>query len=380
MRKILLFLSLCILISCKNEKSSNLYSYNLEATKTVKSFTLDSDVRYNAFYLYTFEDDKGKEYLSFLNYRTNQILFYDLKTTDFLFKLNLDSEGPNGIVQPSGFYIKDFDNIYISSYAYSGLIRVDTSSHVVQKIPYGTTDKGYNVVPSYTPSSHPYIPPVIIDGKIYITQQNAVQLSPATETPLSVAIDTVQKKCEGLPLTYGILTDEELRANDTGFSRIFNGEDFIYSFYVDEDIIVASVDHSKVRRIKVKSKYIESPTGIQEHSEQGPKLNLELARYGDLVYDPYREVYYRFVYPKTSLEDNIRWWGKSVYGRKLFSVIILNKELQIIGETLFPEAIYNSYVFFVHKDGLYISRDYQMVYGQSEDYMTFELFNLVEHE
>lgn len=292
--------------------------------------------------------------------------------------MDLDSEGPNGIVQASGFYIKDFDNIYMSSYAYSGLIRVDTSSHIVQKIPYGTTDKGYNVVPSYTPSLHPYIPPIIIDGKIYITQQNAVQFSPATKTPLSVAIDTVQKKCEGLPLTYGILTDEELRANDTGFSRIFNGEDFVYSFYVNEDIIIASVDHSKVRRIKVKSKYIESPTGIQERSEQGPKLNLELARYGDLVYDPYREVYYRFVYPKTSLEDNIRWWGKSVYGRKLFSVIILNKEFEIIGETLFPEAIYNSYVFFVHKDGLYISRDYQMLYGQSEDYMTFELFNLVE--
>lgn len=378
MRKILLFLSFCILISCKNEKSSNLYSYNLKATDSVKSFTLDSDVRYNAFYLYTFNDHKGKEYLSFLNYRTNQILFYDLKTTDFLFKLDLNSEGPNGIVQPTGFYIKDFDDIYVSSYAYSGLIRVDTSSHVVQKIPYGTTDKGYNVVPSYTPSSHPYIPPIIIDGKIYITQQNAVQFSPATKTPLSVAIDTVQKKCEGLPLTYGILTDEELRANDTRFSRIFNGEDFVYSFYVNEDIIIASVDHSKVRRIKVKSKYIESPTGIQEHSEQGPKLNLELARYGDLVYDPYREVYYRFVYPKTSLEDNIRWWGKSVYGRKLFSVIILNKEFEIIGETLFPEAVYNSYVFFVHKDGLYISRDYQMLYGQSEDYMTFELFNLVE--
>ena len=74
---------------------------------------MDSDVKYNAFYLYTFSDDKGKEYLSFLNYRTNQILFYDLKTSEFLFKLNLYAEGPNGIIQPTGFYIKDFDNIYI---------------------------------------------------------------------------------------------------------------------------------------------------------------------------------------------------------------------------------------------------------------------------
>lgn len=378
MKNLLSLLFFCFLISCKNEKSSNSYSYNLEASGTIKSFTLDSDVRYNGFYLYTFSNDNGKEYLSFLNYRTNQILFYDFKTNEFLFKLNLATEGPNGIVQPTGFYIEDFDNIYVSSYAYSGLIKVDTTCRIIQKVPYGITSKGYKVLPSYNPASHPYIAPVVIDEKIYITQSAVDRFHPITDTPLSVVIDTIQKNCEGLPLTYSILTEKELQAKDTRFSRIFNGEEFIYSFYVSEDIVVASVGHSDAKRVKVKSKYLDSPAEEQEVSEKGPQLNLEIARYGDLIYDPYRDVYYRFAYPKTTLEDNIRWWGKFVYGRKKFSVIILDKEFKIIGETLFPESIYNSYVFFVHKDGLYISRDYQMIYGQSEDYMTFELFNLVK--
>lgn len=378
MKILLVSLLLCLFVSCNNEKKGEAYVFNLEATEKIKKFTLDSDVRYNAFYLYTFGDDKGKEYLSFLNYRTNQILFYDFKKSELLFKLNLDSEGPNGVVQPTGLYVKDFDNIYISSYAYEGLIKVDTTCRIVQKIPYGITDKGYNVLPSYTPSSHPYIPPVVIDGKIYITQPAVERFYPVAQTPLSVVIDTIHKKCEDLPLTYDILTKEELEADDTRFSRIFNGKEFIYSFYTSEDIIVTSVDHSDIKRIKVKSKYIDSPAEKQESSEKGPKLNLELARYGDLIYDSYRDVYYRFAYPKTTLEDNIRWWGKAVYGRKKISVIILDKDFHIIGETLFPESIYNSYVFFVHKDGLYISRDYQMLYGNSEDYMTFELFNLVE--
>ena len=380
MKNILLLLLFCVLISCKNEKSSNTYSYNLKASEIIKSFVLDSDVKYNAFYLYTFSDDKGKEYLTFLNYRTNQILFYDLETTDFLFKLNLNSEGPHGVVQPTGLYVKDLNHIYVSSYVYSGLMRVDTTCHIIQKIPYGITSKGYNVLPSYTPSSHPYIAPVIIDKKIYITQNAIDRFHPIVDTPLSVVIDTVQKSCEDLPLTYGILTEKELAIKDPRFSRVFNGKEFIYSFYVSEDIVVTSVDHSEVKKISVKSKYLDSPIVKQEVSERGPQLNLELARYGDLIYDPYREVYYRFVYPKTTLEDNIRWWGKSVYGRKKFSVIILNKDFQIIGETLFPESIYNSYVFFVHKDGLYISREYQLTYGQSEDYMTFELFNLVKED
>lgn len=234
------------------------------------------------------------------------------------------------------------------------------------------------MLPSYTPSSHPYIAPVLIDNKMYITQPAVERFHALDKTPLSVTVDSVRKKCEGLPLTYGILTEEELEANDTRFSRIFNGKKFIYSFYASEDIVVASADHSDVKRVKVKSRYIDSPTEKQELSEKGPKLNLELARYGDLIYDSYRDVYYRFAYPKTELKDNIQWWGKSVYGRKKFSVIILDKDFHVVGETLFPEAIYNSYVFFVHKDGLYISRDYQMLYGNAEDYMTFELFNLTE--
>jgi len=115
---------------------------------------------------------------------------------------------------------------------------------------------------------------------------------------------------------------------------------------------------------------------VQKSGEQGPRSNLEVARYGDIVYDPYREVYYRFAYHYTELDSKKNWRGSAVFGRKKFSVIILNKDFEVVGETLFPEAVYNSYVFFVHRDGLYISRDYQINYDQSEDYMTFELFSL----
>lgn len=381
MKYLLLSISLlCILISCKKEKGQMQDSYTLEATENIKSFPLDSDVKYNAFYLYTFEE-KGKNYLSFLNYRTTQLLFYDFDTTKFLFKVTLDKEGSNGVVMPTGYYVKDFDNIYISSSAYFGLIKVDTIGTIVQKIPYGKTDTGYKILPSYNPSSHPYLPPIFIGNKVYITQNNLKKFSPAEKTPLSVAIDTVQKKYTSLPLTFSILTEKQLESNISSFSRIYDGKNLIYSFYSDEDILVTSIDGPEVKKIKVKSKYIDIPyEKLDFESNNAPKHVLTLARYGDLIYDSYREVYYRFAYPKTELEDNVNWWGKAVYGRKKFSVIILDKDFQIIGETLFPEAIYNSYVFFVEKEGLYISRDYQMNYEQSEDFMTFELFKLVKNK
>lgn len=380
MVRIFLLLFLVLFFSCKGEKTNEQDICSLKSTGKIKSFELDSDVKYNAFYLYTFNDNKGQEYLSFLNYQTNQILFYNLETSKFMFKVELDSEGPHGIVRPSGYYIKDFDNIYISSYAYGGLIKVDTLGHIVQKIPYGKTMEGYNVLPSYTPSSHPYIAPVFIDGKIFITQPGVERFYPIKRTPLGVTIDTIAKVISNIPQTYSsILNDDELGAEDLRFSRIYDKKQFVYSFYVDEDIVVAPVSHIELKRVKAKSRFISSVTKAQKKGEQGPRSNLEVARYGDLVYDPYREVYYRFAYHYSELDSRKNWRGNAVYGRRKFSVIILNKDFEIIGETLFPEAVYNSYVFFVHKDGLYISRDYQINYDQSEDYMTFELF-LLENE
>lgn len=62
------------------------------------------------------------------------------------------------------------------------------------KIPYGTTDEGYKVLPSYTPSSHPYLPPIFIDKKVYIIQNAVERFNPIDKTPVSVVIDTIQKK------------------------------------------------------------------------------------------------------------------------------------------------------------------------------------------
>ena len=344
MKLIIFFTAILLLSSCKKgnvtEAPSVSYNYTLSPTQKIKSFALDSETRYNGFYLYPFTDRQGKEYLSFLNYRTNQILFYDLNTCDFLFKVDLDKEGPNGLSIVSGYYIKDFDNMYVSTYIYSGLIKVDTTKRIIQKVPYGTTKEEYKIVPSYTPSSHPYVPPIFIGSKLYITQMAADHIYPASKTPVTVSIDTLTHKCETMPFTYGdIFTTEQLSTRETACSRIFNNNQFIYSFQIDENIYVASIDHETIRKINIKSKYINNIPNdkIPVDFNQGAKQNLEVARYGDLIYDPYRKVYYRLAYPDTELENTIQWRGRAVYGRKKFSIIILDQNFNIIGETLFPE-------------------------------------------
>ena len=83
MLRILLLLLLCTLFSCRNpQEAVRLDTHQLRPTGEIKEFVLDTDVRYNCFYLYLFKDRDGREYLSFLNYRTNQIYFYDWETME----------------------------------------------------------------------------------------------------------------------------------------------------------------------------------------------------------------------------------------------------------------------------------------------------------
>ena len=118
--KLLYGIGIALIISCGGKKTdvnnqSIQYDYELTSKEKIKSFELDNDTYYNAFYLYVFKDSLGQEYLSFLNYRTNQILFYDFSSCQLLFKTELAHKSPHGVSRISGYYIKDWNNIYISS-------------------------------------------------------------------------------------------------------------------------------------------------------------------------------------------------------------------------------------------------------------------------
>ena len=56
MVRFFLILLLGLLFSCKGEKTNEQDICTLISTGSIKSFELDSDVKYNAFYLYTFSD------------------------------------------------------------------------------------------------------------------------------------------------------------------------------------------------------------------------------------------------------------------------------------------------------------------------------------
>ncbi|MEO4862459.1 DUF4221 family protein, partial [Bacteroides uniformis] len=154
----------------------------------------------------------------------------------------------------------------------------------------------------------------------------------------------------------------------------------IYSFNADEDLYLTSIEHRSVEKKKAKSKYIENVTVFRSNEENFQKMvkaQCEHASYGKILYDKYRNVYYRFVYPPCEIDDYTGDYVELLRsGRKNFSIMILDENLNILGETFFPAYIYNSNLSFILEDGLYISLNHIKNPEYSDDILRFQKLEL----
>jgi len=390
-----IFFSSVIFLSChsyrnKDELKNTTVSYNYDLIKNDSrqlKYNVDSRTDYHIPAIFPFVDKNGKKYLTFQNIGQSEIIFYDLNSPDFLFRLKVEREGPNGVPAFLGYHIKDMDEIYLTNGAgIAQIVKMDTTGQILQKISYEKTDEGKFLTPSFSSKTMPYTPLVIIENEFYFTQTPMPGESIET-WPISGYIDTLRHSVQALPLSFPpIIKSDEIYTTGIGteliFSRCFNGHEFVYSFYSQEDIIVASQDHKQIRKIPVKSKYLKKINNSQEKRPAdmilGAKRLCEAPFYGSLYYDNYRDVYYRVVYPETEMEDNENYAELWKSGRKRFSIIILDKDFNIIGETLFPDYIYRSVTLFIEENGLYICDSHYKNPDFNEDVLSFQCFELIK--
>ena len=129
----------------------------------------------------------------------------------------------------------------------------------------------------------------------------------------------------------------------------------------------------------VKSRYVDNvslPDNVSPDMQTAVRKMCELPFYGNIIYDKYRKVYYRIVYPQTeynNVENFVDMWQ---FGRSLFSIMILDEDFNAVGETLFPENEFRSDLMFVLEDGLYISSSHYKNPIYDEDRLVFKRFVL----
>ncbi|GHT27644.1 hypothetical protein AGMMS49574_00480 [Bacteroidia bacterium] len=372
-------LLITIMLSCSDNKSERKDTYYLLKSNKQLSFALDRNTKSFILALFTFTDENGKEYLTFQNQGQNEILFYDINSTNLEFKIKPTIEGANGVGLFTGYAIKNMDSIFLTNSNIQVIYLIDKNATVKDVMLYEeTVDK----VPLLAnPSiSHVYRPLLFIDDDIYIVP-NCNRW--AEKNPVCAVINMTDKSVHALRgLSYPTFSGADNKAKAFGveeyISRCYNGKQFVYAFHFDEDIYITSIDHNSIKRVTIKSKYIDKVKLIDDYGNLTAEDICENPNYGNMHYDKYRDIYYRIAYPKTEIEKGIRGLELMQYGRKNFSIIILDKDFNIIGETLFPDYTYNSTVMFIREDGLYISSSHYLNPEFSDDILSFQRFDLVK--
>lgn len=186
-------------------------------------------------------------------------------------------------------------------------------------------------------------------------------------------------------LKYPSIFEEEeiwaVKSYSPEFSYAYTGKDVAISFYQYDSIFVSS-DFKQLRAYNAKSRYFPHVRPELYNTYKGVLVWLQEAylkhRYHHLLYDKYRDVFYRFAlqpyqFPKGKLPTG------EASGQE-FSIVILNNKYEIIGETRFPGNTYLYRMCFVGKKGLYLSLNNQENPCFDEDKLMFRCFTLQENK
>lgn len=332
--------------------------------------------------LYT--DENGREFLTFQNNVEPEILWYDLASQKYVKTIKLEKEGNNGVGVFCGYQIYSENEIYIPEMMQTVIDVVNTRGEIIRKIKYEKTSSGKPTIPFVSPS-FPYKPIYILNKKLYISQSpNRALNDVLANSPVTLILDTINNSVREFDIRFPkVVSEEALRGNTLGvefnYSMCYNGKEFVYSFFFDEDISIVSLEGKILNKVKAKSRYLEklydemkAPADMSELVE----IICKIPMYGNLIYDEYRKVYYRFVYPETELEND-NFMDIWQLGRSKFSVMILDENFNVLGETLLPENTYASNLFFIREDGLYISTSFVKNPNYNDDKLCFRRFDMI---
>jgi hypothetical protein len=341
-------------------------------------------------------DHNDSIYYTFFNENNNSIYFYDYPTTKFLYRIQLEAEGPNGVYPyyRSGYHVVSFDSIYFYSSKTHQIYLLNHKGEKYQTLDYYSNyaDKLKDVnILSFRKAK---IPPATsiateqplykIGNKIYMCG-NIHEDFGKTDSINQLIIITIDAKNNDVEFNVGY--PPSYRKGNWGedfYRYIFwcyndtNGT-FLISFPNDHYIYSYRTDFSNAKKIYAGSSYagdiksLAYPSGIPVPDNMQYAHYFEQYYYRSIIYDKYRNIYYRIVeHPWENYNNNIdiRSWLKPI------SIILLDSEFNVLGEKLLSMEYHLSYMsFFITEEGLYLNKD-----TGNEDELVYSLFKIKENE
>lgn len=161
-----------------------------------------------------------------------------------------------------------------------------------------------------------------------------------------------------------------------------DGKLYIAPWY-DHEIQIFDMETGNIlNKEQVESEHINHFDYVNELPKsalEGLKNRLVYDRYGSLVYDQYRDVFYRLFLPRIELEENysVEDIQKLNWSRPYAGIMALDKDLNVLGEHIFERfEVFTEYNYFVGKEGLYLSLNNEFHPDYEEDRFRYMVLKL----
>lgn len=304
----------------------------------------------------------------------NSLHWFDVRTGEYVRLQQLD--GCDILNNYSGF-LSHNDTFFVYNYKQKKVYMLDSIGRIQKD--WVVADSKTNQNLRFDPEALTLSPITYCQGQILLSGTMMGQpIADAKQQPISCNINLSSSE-----ITYGGSFPKLYMDGDFGgvyFNTIYhtcNKKEWLYSFSADHNIVSYSLDFVSKVSTYMGSRYISEINSsdynaleLFKNKDLRIKYYISQPSYGNILYDKYRDVYYRIA--KMPLKKC------SLNGfRKPFSIIVMDREGNLITETsiLSDYDKLDLYNMHVVKDGLLIKKD-----TDNENEIEFIIFKLNRDE
>lgn len=345
-----------------------------------KVYPLDKNTSGNIEYLQYIANDNLLRF-SFLNSHTNSIYLHDAESGELLNIIEFDKEGANGVGSIQGYCYHNDDSIFVYEYG-SGMVRLaNNQGEVITAYPMFDAEAILNDTTKFLTS--PYVesrlPMLYRDDKLIMGGGFLAEttLEKADNTFVTLMYDVVNRTA-----AYANSYPEQYRKYDWGGGFFYRQPSmamtpegrFLISFPADHNLWNYDPVTQKRDSLYAGSRLIEKivPFGAEKKKfpDEVPEQRLSDWYYSQPSYesifaDPYKHLYYRI-----ARLPNVEHRPATLNDKPVV-VIVLDKDLNYLGEDLLPEGVpYDTFNAYVSPEGLNIR-----IWNNDEDHLTFYTYN-----
>ncbi|EPA00044.1 hypothetical protein A33Q_0212 [Indibacter alkaliphilus LW1] len=347
------------------------------------NLVLDDSTSNEFIYSQYFSNGK-EEFLVALNPITNSVDKYSLADGNLAKRIKFLTEGPEGINSVmQGFTYASPDSIFIYlKGSVRGSIMINENGEFVKRLsPVLDESEHYGLVNHVSTVGNST---KLFGDRLHFMQfplfdiHNPSNINGKFPLSLEYSLSMDQIHYDSTITYPEVYWDKIWPVYDLVFSRDFISDSiYLISWPILDSLIVVDKSNRQTKKIPAKSSFFsakQKPFNTPPNQAEQNELVLGQFRYRQIIFDPYRKLYYRMV--THPLEDPKNKTFIPYIDEQQFSIIVFDKDFNFKKEVLFPSKSYSPFNFFVSEKGIILMKNNYFDEDINEDQLVLHVFNL----